>query len=182
MCLGIPGTPPDAVILGALLVQGIRTGDTLFTQQSSIVYTFIFGLLLATIMMLPLGLLMGRYAYKSLLKVPKQVLIPIIIFLTIIGSYSIQNNILNVYFMFFFGLIGWVLNRSGFKASPIVLGLVLGQIAEQGFVQAYIIGSAQGSVVANYFARPISFVLVLLIIMSLFFPALKKIYKKRFSK
>ena len=54
---------------------------------------FIFGLLLATIMMLPLGLLMGRYAYKSLLKVPKQVLIPIIIFLTIIGSYSIQNNI-----------------------------------------------------------------------------------------
>ncbi len=88
----------------------------------------------------------------------------------------------NVYFMFFFGLIGWVLNRSGFRASPIVLGLVLGQIAEQGFVQAYIIGSAQGSVVANYFARPISFVLVLLIIMSLFFPALKKIYKKRFSK
>ena len=177
--MGIPGTPPDAVILGALLVQGIRTGDTLFTQQSSIVYTFIFGLALATIMMLPLGLLMGRYAYKSLLKVPKQVLIPIIIFLTIIGSYSIQNNILNVYFMFFFGLIGWVLNRAGFKASPIVLGLVLGQIAEQGFVQAYIIGNAQGSIVANYFARPISFVLVLLIIISLFLPAVKKLYKRR---
>ena len=83
------------VILGALLVQGIRTGDTLFTQQSSIVYTFIFGLLLATIMMLPLGLLMGRYAYKSIIKVPREILIPIIIFLTIIGSYSIQNNILN---------------------------------------------------------------------------------------
>jgi len=179
LCLGIPGTPPDAVILGALLVQGIRTGDTLFTQQSSIVYTFIFGLALATIMMLPLGLLMGRYAYKSLLKVPKQVLIPIIIFLTIIGSYSIQNNILNVYFMFFFGLIGWVLNRAGFKASPIVLGLVLGQIAEQGFVQAYIIGNAQGSIVANYFARPISFVLVLLIIVSLFLPAVKKLYKRK---
>jgi len=179
LCLGIPGTPPDAVILGALLVQGIRTGDTLFTQQSSIVYTFIFGLALATIMMLPLGLLMGRYAYKSLLKVPKQVLIPIIIFLTIIGSYSIQNNILNVYFMFFFGLIGWVLNRAGFKASPIVLGLVLGQIAEQGFVQAYIIGNAQENIIANYFARPISFVLVLLIIVSLFMPAIKKIYKRR---
>ena len=85
LCLGIPGTPPDAVILGALLVQGIRTGDTLFTQQSSIVYTFIFGLFLATIIMLPLGLLMGRYAYKSIIKIPKEVLIPIIIFLTIIG-------------------------------------------------------------------------------------------------
>jgi putative tricarboxylic transport membrane protein len=81
--------------------------------------------------------------------------------------------------MFFFGLIGWFLNRSGFKASPIVLGLVLGQIAEQGFVQAYIIGNAQDNIIANYFARPISFILVLLIIISLFFPAIKKIITKR---
>ena len=179
LCLGIPGTPPDAVILGALLVQGIRTGDTLFTQQSSIVYTFIFGLFLATIIMLPLGLLMGRYAYKSIIKIPKEVLIPIIIFLTIIGSYSIQNNILNVYFMFFFGLVGWILNRAGFKASPIVLGLVLGQIAEQGFVQAYIIGNAQDNILANYFARPISIILVIFILMGLFLPTLKKIYNRR---
>ena len=179
LCLGIPGTPPDAVILGALLVQGIKTGDTLFTQQSSIVYTFIFGLLLATIMMLPLGLLMGRYAYKSIIKVPKEILIPIIIFLTIIGSYSIQNSILNVYFMFFFGLVGWILNRAGFKASPIVLGLVLGQIAEQGFVQAYIIGNAQENILANYFARPISIALVLMILMGLFFPTIKQYFFKR---
>ena len=179
LCLGIPGTPPDAVILGALLVQGIKTGDTLFTQQSSIVYTFIFGLLLATIMMLPLGLLMGRYAYKSIIKVPKEILIPIIIFLTIIGSYSIQNSILNVYFMFFFGLVGWILNRAGFKASPIVLGLVLGQIAEQGFVQAYIIGNAQDNILANYFARPISIALVLMILMGLFFPTIKQYFFKR---
>ena len=179
LCLGIPGTPPDAVILGALLVQGIKTGDTLFTQQSSIVYTFIFGLLLATLMMLPLGLLMGRYAYKSIIKVPKEILIPIIIFLTIIGSYSIQNSILNVYFMFFFGLVGWILNRAGFKASPIVLGLVLGQIAEQGFVQAYIIGNAQENILANYFARPISIALVLMILMGLFFPTIKQYFFKR---
>ena len=122
---------------------------------------------------------MGRYAYKSIIKVPREILIPIIIFLTIIGSYSIQNNILNVYFMFFFGLIGWILNRAGFKASPIVLGLVLGQIAEQGFVQAYIIGNAQENILANYFARPISIALVFLIIMGLFFPTLKRIYNRK---
>ena len=122
---------------------------------------------------------MGRYAYKSIIKVPREILIPIIIFLTIIGSYSIQNNILNVYFMFFFGLIGWILNRSGFKASPIVLGLVLGQIAEQGFVQAYIIGNAQENIIANYFARPISIVLVALILMGLFLPSIKKIYNRK---
>ena len=80
---------------------------------------------------------------------------------------------------FFFGLVGWILNRAGFKASPIVLGLVLGQIAEQGFVQAYIIGNAQDNILANYFARPISIILVFFILMGLFLPALKKIYKRR---
>ena len=180
LCLGIPGTPPDAVILGALLIQGIKTGNTLFTQQSDIVYTFIFGLALATLIMLPLGLLMGRYAYKFIIKVPKEVLIPSIIFLTIIGSYSIENSILNVYFMFFFGLIGWVLNRAGFKASPIVLGLVLGSIAEQGFVQAYIIGNAQEAIFANYFGRPISIVIIFMILVGLFYPTLKeKFFKKK---
>ena len=81
--------------------------------------------------------------------------------------------------MFFFGLIGWIFNRAGFKASPIVLGLVLGQIAEQGFVQAYIIGNAQENILANYFARPISIALVFLIIMGLFLPTLKRIYNRK---
>lgn len=71
LVLGIPGTPPDAVILGALLVQGVRTGPTLFTESSSIVYTFIFGLLLATVLMLPVGLIIGRTAYKRLSKLLK---------------------------------------------------------------------------------------------------------------
>ena len=66
LVLGIPGTPPDAIILGALLVQGIRTGPTLFTTQAPIVYTFIWGLILATIIMLPVGLLIGRFAFKSI--------------------------------------------------------------------------------------------------------------------
>jgi putative tricarboxylic transport membrane protein len=59
LVLGIPGTPPDAVILGALLIQGIRTGPTLFDRGGEIVYTFIYGLLLATVLMLPVGLLIG---------------------------------------------------------------------------------------------------------------------------
>src|SRR5699024_6655833 len=66
LVLGIPGTPPDAVILGALLVQGIRTGPGLFSSQGgSIVYTFIYGLFIATVLMLPTGLMIGRYAFKS---------------------------------------------------------------------------------------------------------------------
>ena len=91
--LGIPGTPPDAIILGALLVQGIRTGPTLFTQQAPIVYTFIWGLILATILMLPVGLLIGRFAFRSIVAIPKAVLVPSVALLTVLGSFAVHNNV-----------------------------------------------------------------------------------------
>ncbi|OSQ45154.1 tripartite tricarboxylate transporter permease [Thalassospira sp. MCCC 1A01428] len=170
LVLGIPGTPPDAIILGALLVQGIKIGPTLFTQQGEIVYTFIFGLLIATILMLPAGLLIGRYAYKSIASIPKTMLVPTIAFLTIIGSFAIHSNIHDVQMMFGLGIAGWILNRCGFAPSPIVLGLVLGQIAEQGFVQSYLIGNARGDIPGMFFARPISVGIIALAAFTLLFP------------
>ncbi len=172
LVLGIPGTPPDAVILGALLVQGIRTGPTLFTEKGAIVYTFIYGLLIATLLMLPVGLLMGRYAYKFIISVPKAVLVPTIAFLCVIGSYAIHNNMDDVVIMLVLGVIGWILGRFGFTASPIVLGLILGPIAEQGFVQAYLIGEANGNVLGMFFGRPISLAIIAMAILSLFYPLL----------
>lgn len=170
LVLGIPGTPPDAVILGALLVQGIRVGPQLFSSQGSIVYTFIFGLLIGTLIMLPVGLLIGRYAYKSIIAIPKSALVPTIAFLTVIGSFAIHNNLNDVTVMFTLGIIGWLLNRAGYAPSPIVLGLVLGQIAEQGFVQTYLIGNAQGSPVSMFFARPISLAIIAFAVLTLFYP------------
>ena len=135
LVLGIPGTPPDAIILGALLVQGIKIGPTLFTTEGAIVYTFIWGLLIATVLMLPVGLLIGRYAYSSIIKIPKAVLAPTVALLTIIGSFAIHSNVEDAQLMVGLGILAWVLERFGFAPSPIVLGLVLGPIAEQGFVQ-----------------------------------------------
>src|SRR5512138_179441 len=142
LVLGIPGTPPDAVILGALLVQGVRTGPNLFTEQGSIVYTFIYGLLLATVLMLPVGLVLGRYAYRFIVTVPKALLVPTVAFMTVIGSYAIRNSVSDVAVMIVLCVFGWVVSRFGFAVSPIVLGLILGAIAEQGFVQAWTIGAA----------------------------------------
>ncbi len=170
LVLGIPGTPPDAVILGALLVQGIRTGRSLFTDQAAISYTFIFGLLIATVLMLPIGLLIGRYAYRSIIALPKAMLVPTIAFMTVIGSYAIQNSAVDVVIMLSLGVVGWLLDRAGFKPSPIVLGLVLGQIAEQGFVQAWLIGNASGNLWGMYFGRPISLVIIAFILISLLWP------------
>lgn len=156
LVLGIPGTPPDAIVLGALLIQGVRTGPAMFTQSGSIVYTFIYGLIIATILMLPAGLLIGRYAYKSIVTIPKAVLVPTVGFMTIIGTFAIRNSVSDVIIMISLGVFGWVVGRFGFKASPIVLGLILGPIAEQGFVQGWTIGAATNNLFGMFFGRPIS--------------------------
>jgi len=170
LVLGIPGTPPDAVILGALLVQGVRTGPSLFSQGSSIVYTFIFGLFLATILMLPVGLMIGRFAYGAIVRAPKAGLVPVVAFMTVIGSFAIQNNLTDAGIMVVMGVVGWLANRRGFSVSPIVLGLILGRIAEEGFVQSWTIGDALGNQWAQFFGRPLSMAIIALTLLSFVYP------------
>lgn len=185
LVLGIPGTPPDAVILGALMVQGVRTGPTLFTDSAPIVYTFIFGLLLATVLMLPVGLLIGRYAYKVIVQAPKAGLVPVVAFMTILGAFAIRNNISDVIIMIILGVVGWVLSKRGFSASPIVLGLILGRIAEQGFVQSWTIGNALGNQWAQFFGQPLSIAIIALTVVSFaypFLPEIKKVLKRETAR
>ena len=174
LVLGIPGTPPDAVILGALLIQGIKTGPSLFTSGGHVVYTFMFGLLIATVLMLPIGLLLGRYAFETVAAVPKAVLAPLVAFLTVIGAYAVHSNPADVVTMAVLGILGWVLARVGVSPSPIVLGIVLGPIAEQGFVQSYLIGHARGDVMGIFFGRPLSLVIVALALLTLLYPLLPR--------
>jgi len=176
LVLGIPGTPADAVILGALMVQGLRTGPALFAEEGPVVYTFILGLIVATILMLPVGLVLGRYAYSTIIAVPKTLLVPSIAFLTVIGSYAIQNSVEDVVIMFATGLVGWVLSRFGFSPAPVVLGLILGPLAEQGFVQAWMIGSATGNLFGMFFGRPISLAILGVALLTLLYPTLSRRY------
>ena len=177
LVLGIPGTPPDAIILGALLVQGIRTGPQLFTQQADIVYTFVIGLIFATLLMLPTGLVIGRFAFRLIVSVPKTALAPAIALLTVIGAFAIESNSIHVMIMIGLGLTGWFLARIGLEASPIVLGLILGPIAEAGFVQAWLIGGAQGNIPLMFFGRPISLTIIALIVLTLCWPLLDSFIK-----
>ncbi|HSP01495.1 MAG TPA: tripartite tricarboxylate transporter permease [Thioalkalivibrio sp.] len=179
LVLGIPGTPPDAIILGALLVHGIRIGPDLFTEHSAVVYTFIFGLAIATLIMLPIGLFMGRYAFKAFVAIPKTLLVPGILLMTVLGTYAIHSSYADVVMMLALGVIAWILSRAGFAPAPIVLGVVLGAIAEQGFVQAWLIGSAEDNLLGMYFGRPISLLIIGLIVLGLFYPLIMKRFKKK---
>jgi putative tricarboxylic transport membrane protein len=174
LVLGIPGTPPDAIILGALMVQGIRVGPQLFSEQADVVYTFIFGLLIATVLMIPVGLFIGRTAFKTVSSISKAALAPAIGVLIMIGSYAVEQNPNHVIMMVALGGFAWVLLRYGFEPSPIVLGLILGPIAEQGFVQGYLIGNASGDLWGTFFGRPISLVIIGFTLFTLVWPILSE--------
>lgn len=184
LVLGIPGTPPDAIILGALLVQGVKIGPTLFSDQSGTVYTFIWGLLIATLFMLPAGLLIGRYAFRAVVNIPKPLLTPTVALLIVIGSFAIHSNEADSQMMVMLGIASWLFIRAGFSPSPIVLGLVLGQIAEQGFVQTYLIGNASERLTEMFFGRPISIGIIIAAIITLMYPIIaeRRARKKRLAE
>lgn len=179
LTLGIPGAPPAAVLLGALMLQGMRPGVELYTVHAEITYTFIFSLFVANIVMLPIGIYGGRAFPRLITVVPMKYLASTVAFLTIIGSYAIRNNIMDVAIMLLCGLFGYVGRKLGFHPGPIVLGLILGKICETGLVQSVLMGKAAGSMWALFFGRPISLVLIFLCLLSGLWPVIANILKKR---
>ena len=182
LTLGIPGAPPAAVLLGALLLQGMRPGPDLFTFHGEITYAFIFSLVLANILILPLGLAGGKAMSKLITGVPVTVMAPFVFLLSLIGSFAINNNMADVYVMLAFGVVGFVARKAGFGPGPIVLGLILGSICEQGLVQAILMGRAKGSVLGMFFTRPISLVLIALTLVSALWPFIARALASRGSR
>ncbi len=168
--LGIPGAPPDAVLYGVLLLHGLRPGPELFTTHSGVIYTFIMSLLISAVLMLPLGILAGKVLNRIVIRLPIRFLAPGIIFLSILGSYSIRNNMTDVFIMLTLGVIGYILKLYGFHPGPVTLGLILGPIGEMGFVQSLLMGKTLPHTWMIFFNRPLSWILILMSGLSLCWP------------
>jgi putative tricarboxylic transport membrane protein len=181
LTLGIPGSPPAAVILGALMLHGLRPGAELFSIHASITFSFIMGLLVAALLVTIIGTL-GSFVYARIINIPARFLAPAVVFMTILGSYSIRNNMLDVWIMFLFGVIGYASNKLKFHPAPIVLGLILGPFVEEGLVQSMLAGGAAGSVLRYMIFRPISAVLIALSLMSALWPLFASWRAKKSSK
>jgi putative tricarboxylic transport membrane protein len=181
LSLGIPGAPPAAIILGALMMQGVRPGPNLFADHAGLVYTFICAFIIANIVMLIMGIYGSRYV-GQLINIPTYYLAPLITFLTVIGAYALRNNFLDVAMMVGFGILAYVTKKLGFNPAPLVLGLILGPIAEQGLTQSMLIGKAHGSILEFFFTRPITIVLILLCVLSICGPLLSNYFKREATK
>lgn len=170
--LGIPGAPPDAVIYGVLMLQGLKPGPELFSERADITYTFMLAVGLAAIVMVPVGIYGGRLLSRFVSTLSTRYLVPGIAILTMVGSYAIRNNFLDVILMLIFGVIGFGMRRLGFTAPPIVLGLILGPLMETGLVQAYLGGQAYASPWFALFVNPISWILIAMSLFSFLWPYL----------
>lgn len=177
LTLGIPGDSVTAIILGALMVQGLQPGPLLFKEQGDQVYSIFLGLLVANICMLILGFLAIKLFIK-VVKVPKSILSPLILVLCFVGAFAINNNIVDVYVMLITGIIGYFLIKLKYPISPIVIGLILGPMAEANLRRSLVLSHGDISI---FFTRPVSAVLLILAILTLFYPILMKLIKRKRS-
>jgi putative tricarboxylic transport membrane protein len=174
LTLGVPGTPPDAIILGVLLLHGLRPGAELFETSGPLVYTFIIALAVSAIMMVPVGLVAGRGLQRGVMALPVRYLAPGITVLTIIGAYAIRSSVVDVFIMLALGVAAYLLQRVGIGGAAIVLGLVLGTIAETGLVQGILTSSGDAVPWISFFTRPISIILILMCVVSASWPFIQK--------
>lgn len=169
LTLGIPGSAPAALFLGAMIIHGIRPGPTLFTQHADTVYTLIIGFALINLLLYFVGLAFCKCGSLILL-IPKAILATVIVVLATIGTFSINKNLFDVFVMFGSGILGYVMLRNDFPTSPIALALLLGPMLEKA---VSITSTMYEGRVMEIFQRPMTVILLLLTIFSFAFPFVK---------
>lgn len=175
LTLGIPGNSVTAILLGGLVIQGLRPGPDLFTIHGKITYTFFAGFVIVNIFMLILGMF-GVRLFAKVSKISDAVLIPLIFSLSVVGSYAITNNYMDVWVMFIFGIVGYFAKKFNLNSAAIVLALILGPIGETGLRRTLIMNKGDYTVL---FRSPISWVLIIISVLSLLTPLVMKIFEKK---
>lgn len=173
LALGVPGDSVMAVMMGSMIVWGIQPGPGLFSQHPSLVYSISGIMILATFLTLAISLLRMRGVVK-LLELPSQYLWVVIVVFCLVGTYSVNNSVFDVGVMLLFAVVGLLLRRFGFPAGPVVLGLILGPLAERNFRRSMEIGGLE-----TIYTSPIAMVLIVLSVVALVLPRARGWMKKR---
>lgn len=174
LTLGIPGDAAVAVLLGALTMQGITPGAELFSSGSTWVYAIMGGMVVINLFMLLQGHLFSRL-FANITRVPMVLLLPCIVVVTVMGSFAISNTTFDVFVTIAFGLLGYVMRSFGFPIAPLAIGLVLGELAEVNLRRSMMISGGNAAI---FFTRPVSLLIILLAVLMLCMPTVKKLIAK----
>jgi len=175
LTLGIPGSGVMALMLGAMMIQGIAPGPQVMTNRPDLFWGLIASMWIGNLMLVILNLpLIGLWV--QLLKVPYRMLFPAILMFMCIGTYSLNNSIIDPLLMAFFGVIGYAFMKFGCEPAPMLLGFILGPLMEENLRRALLISRGDPTV---FFTRPISLTFLLLAAASLLVIILPAVRKKR---
>ncbi|CAG35264.1 tripartite tricarboxylate transporter permease [Desulfotalea psychrophila] len=177
LTLGIPGNSVAAALLGGLLVHGLIPGPDLFTVHGTMTYAFILSLFVANLVFLVMGLCMAPYFAKIALT-PINLLIPVVCLFSVLGAYAMNNSLFDIFVALACGITAVLLHRAGFSLGALILGLILGPIAETGFAQALIMGHGSYSI---FFASPQALGLWAVIVVLIATPVWQIIKKRRLA-
>lgn len=175
LALGVPGNSTSALLLGALMIHGLRTGPMFFQERPDVIYGLLVSLFLANIIMAPLGLFVARFM-TSILAIPTSLMGGIIIAFCTVGTYAMRNNPVDIVIMVVFGLLGYLMEKVKLPSAPIILALVLGPMLERSWQQALVI--SRGSYDFLY-ARPITLVILLMSLWSFSAPIVKMLRRRK---
>lgn len=175
LSLGIPGGATAAILIGAFILHGMQPGPMLFKTDPVLMYTIFAGLLISNILMLFVSAPFIKL-FEQIVKIPYSILGPLIVVLCFIGTYTVRNSYFDIIIMLVFGVIGYFLEKFKFPLATIMLGLVLGPIAESQFRRSIQMTDGDYSI---FFTRPISVTLIVISLLMLFFPIVTEYVKKR---
>ena len=176
LTLGVPGSSVAAVILGGLLIHGLRPGPALFRDYPDVVYGFMIQMFVTSALLMFIGGIIGTRVFIHVLRLPRVLLVPLIAGLTAVGVYSINNSMFDLYMMLGFGLLGYAMERLDFPLAPAVLGLILGPMAEENMRLALLISQNDWLV---FVTRPISVTIAVLTLLVLAFPIIRDMLARR---
>lgn len=169
MALGVPGDAVSAIMMGALILHGIQPGPLLIVEYPGLVYGVFVSFFLAHFFMLGLQLY-GIKLFVRLTRIPLYLLIPSILVLCSVGSFSIHNRFFDIWVLLIFGLLGYLLSKAKIPLAPMILGVILGPMAESNFRRALMTDSD----LTLFLTRPISLFFILMAVVSLIYPFYKK--------
>ena len=161
LTLGIPGDGTVAIMLSALMINGLNPGLSLFTTQGNIMYAIMLGLILVNIFML----LQGKFLttlFAKVVSIPQEILTPIIVIFCFAGAYSVNENFFDVGVALIFAMLAWILRKLELPPVPILLGLVLGSMTETNFRRALLISNGSPKIFFSSVYCIIFLVLILL--------------------
>lgn len=177
LSFGIPGSSTSAVLLGGLLLLGLKPGPGLFDENIVVTYTLLGSILVGAVITFVLGVGLASW-FGRVPSIPNNVLIPIVVAVSLVGAYTAEFNFFYVWQVLFFGFIGYVLIRHGFPIIAFILGIILGPLAEDNLYRSFQISG--GDIFTFFLSRPLSMTMLALTVFLLSWPAIGPRIKPHF--